>query len=162
MWLVKESHSYCKDDRLGIVSDCVWLSQWYPFHMDTQPSRTRFPFTQQQLSLVGKHVLCKFSRWRWKSGCLVFSLFSLWCGCVGSAQYVFIHTWWRIWQRVHAFLDLLQYKPSSENFSLVPVAPYVYCRPAAKDCLDEAKGPIILATRCHKLERHGIETKFSC
>ena len=41
---------------------------------------------------------------------------------------------------------------SSENFSLVPVAPYVYCRPAAKDCLDEAKGPIILATRCYKLE----------
>ena len=65
----------------------------------------------------------------------MFSLFSLLCSCVGGAQYVFIRAWWRIWQRKHAFFDLLQYKPSNGNFSLVAVAPHVYCSPAAKDCL---------------------------
>ena len=65
----------------------------------------------------------------------MFSLFSLLCGCEGGVQYVFVHAWWRIWQRKHAFFDLLQYKLSNGNFSLVDVAPHVYCSPAAKDCL---------------------------
>ena len=62
-------------------------------------------------------------------------------GLQGSVQYVFIHAWWRIWQREHAFFDLLQYRRAMRIFSLIPVAPHFYCRPAAKDCYGQAKKP---------------------
>ena len=47
-------------------------------------------------------------------------------------------------------------------FSLVPVVMHVYCRPAAKDGLGQAKGAIILALSFQKLEQHGMEAKFPC
>ena len=88
---------------------------------------------------------------------------------------VFVMMWlhWRCTVRLHSYMvenkiraRLLRFAAVQTEqrgfFPIVPVVLHVYCRPAAKDCLGQAKGSIILASSCHKLEQHGMETKFLC